>query len=93
MKENGIMKRYDDFEELCKDNNINLKYAENELNNFLGCEGSEIVEDIDIEPNYTFELESVSSDKFQIGVTSIKIDKPITIGHTIHLDYQEYYWI
>lgn len=52
------MKRYDDFKKLCEDNNINFKYADSELSNFLGCEGGDIVKDINIEPNCIFELEN-----------------------------------
>lgn len=87
------MKRYDDFERLCEDNNINFKYADGELESFLGRNGSDIVEDINKEPDCAFELENENNDKFQIGVTSIEIDKPITIGNTTYQDYQYFYWI
>ena len=64
------MKSYKEYEELLKDNNItfssHLRYAEEELQNFLSCEGSDVDS---IEPISHFTLD-IDNNKYKIGVTS-----------------------
>lgn len=78
------MKRYDDFEKLCEDNNINFKHANNELNDFLGCEGSDVVENEIIEPTCLFEVMNENNKIVRIGVTSMEIEE---------CDIIYYFWI
>lgn len=65
------MKSYDSYEELLKDNDITFssykRYAEEELQNFLTCKGSD--EDA-IEPIKHFTL-VIATEVYKIGVTSV----------------------
>lgn len=82
------MKRFEDYQELLNyigvDFPSHVVYANAELTDFLGCEGSEIVEFKDIEPRCFFGLE-IDNTFYSVGVTSVKEE-----GEE---QYKEYYWI
>lgn len=81
------MTRYDDFYRLieCIGAGFYTDFLEYELNDFLGCCGSDIVEDDMQEPDnyFTVEIEGI---EYDIGVTSIEEDEE-------HGDYIYYYWV
>lgn len=61
-----------------------MHYLNNALYDYLGCTGSEIVENKECRPTYGgFEME-VLDDKFKIYVTSVEIEEDC---------FENYYWV
>lgn len=83
------MKRFDSVNELAGFMGIEysqqVKWIDDEISNWLACGNSNIVDDINQEPECAFEVDFEGS-KFNIGTTDICVDGECG-------DYRTYYWI
>lgn len=82
------MKKFENFEELLKEINIEfpseVKYFNDELTNFLECIGSDIVEIEEEEPITSFKVE-IENKIIEIGVTSIESEEDNI--------FKNYFWL
>lgn len=88
------MKRFETLEQLNEaiEEGLYFDYIKEEIDNFLECNGSTIVENEDEQPDMTLTIE-LNDNNYEIGVTSLEIEKPVAIGNITYKDYRNYYFL
>ena len=88
------MKRFETLEQLNEaiEGGLYFDYIKEEIDNFLECNGSTTVENEDEQPDMTLTIE-LNDNNYEIGVTSLEIEKPVAIGNTTYKDYRNYYFL
>lgn len=88
------MKKFETLEQLNEaiEGGLYFDYIKEEIDNFLECNGSTTVENEDEQPDMTLTIE-LNDNNYEIGITTLEIEEPTTIGNTTYKDYRNYYFL
>ncbi|WP_283672319.1 hypothetical protein [Clostridium perfringens] len=86
--------RFETLEQLIQaiENGLYSDYIKKEINDFFGDKNITTVKNENDPPTKTISF-LLNDNDYEVGITSKKIDTPVTIGNTTYIDYQNYYWL